>query len=117
MNKEALFCDGTEAYVSQPEPEVDEWIQLWFRTAKDDVDEVLMCIKDESFPMKKMISKGAFDYYCIDWQLDTEEFRYYFKILKGEEVCYYNQWGLVYTRSMISPVRTWNVSGCRASGI
>ena len=93
MNKEALFCDGTEAYVSQPEPEVDEWIQLWFRTAKDDVDEVLMCIKDESFPMKKMISKGAFDYYCIDWQLDTEEFRYYFKILKGEEVCYYNQWG------------------------
>ena len=83
MNKEALFCDGTEAYVSQPEPEVDEWIQLWFRTAKDDVDEVLMCIKDESFPMKKMISKGAFDYYCIDWQLDNEEFRYYFKILKS----------------------------------
>lgn len=40
MNKEALFCDGTEAYVSQPEPEVDEWIQLWFRTAKDDVDEI-----------------------------------------------------------------------------
>ncbi|MGN0393674.1 MAG: alpha amylase N-terminal ig-like domain-containing protein, partial [Bariatricus sp.] len=93
MNKEALFCDGTEAYVSPPEPEVDEWIQLWFRTAKDDVDEVQMCIKDESFPMKKMISKGVFDYFCIDWQLGNEEFKYYFKISKGEEICYYNQWG------------------------
>ena len=93
MKKDALFCDGTEAYVSPPEPEEDEWIQLWFRTAKDDVDEVQMCIGEELFPMNKMLSKGAFDYYCIDWHLEKEEFRYYFKIKKDQEICYYNLWG------------------------
>ena len=42
MNREALFCDGTEAYVSPPEPESGEIVQLWFRTAKDDVDKVYL---------------------------------------------------------------------------
>ena len=39
MKKEALFCDGTEAYVSPPEPEAGDELQLWFRTAAHDVDE------------------------------------------------------------------------------
>lgn len=62
MNREALFCDGTEAYVSPPEPESGEIVQLWFRTAKDDVDKVYLQhnlgkgIGDEMFPMKKIIS-------------------------------------------------------------
>ena len=42
MNKDALFCDGTEAYVSPAEPAVGDMIQLWFRTEKDDVDEVIL---------------------------------------------------------------------------
>lgn len=28
MKKEALFCDGTEAYVSPPEPEAGDELQL-----------------------------------------------------------------------------------------
>lgn len=93
MNKEALFCDGTEAYVTPPEPEAGEKIQLWFRTAKDDVDEVQLRCKDMGFPMKKIISKGMFDYYRIDWQLDEETFCYHFQVRSGEETCYYNRWG------------------------
>ena len=42
MKKEALFCDGTEAYVSPPEPEAGDELQLWFRTAAHDVDEVYL---------------------------------------------------------------------------
>ena len=37
MKKEALFCDGTEAYVSPPEPEAGDELQLWFRTAAHDL--------------------------------------------------------------------------------
>lgn len=99
MNREALFCDGTEAYVSPPEPESGEIVQLWFRTAKDDVDKVYLQhnlgkgIGDEMFPMKKIISKGNFDYYTIGWRLGEEAFYYRFVVQDKGETCYYNKWG------------------------
>lgn len=40
MNEQALFCDGTGAYVIPPQPDANEAITLRFRTAKDDVDAV-----------------------------------------------------------------------------
>ena len=52
MKKEALFCDGTEAYVSPPEPEAGDELQLWFRTAAHDVDEVYLDILEVCIPMK-----------------------------------------------------------------
>ena len=100
MKKEALFCDGTEAYVSPAEPEAGDAVQLWFRTAKDDADEVfLQCrgAKDESrngsFPMEKVISRGEFDYYNIHWQMGEEVLQYRFFVRSGGETCYYNRWG------------------------
>ena len=34
MNREALFCDGTQDYVIPAEPKVNEKITLRFRTAQ-----------------------------------------------------------------------------------
>ena len=65
MKKEALFCDGTEAYVSPPEPEAGDELQLWFRTAAHDVDEVYLENRELCIPMNKVISNKAFDFYEV----------------------------------------------------
>ena len=90
MNKDALFCDGTEAYVSPTEPAVGEKVQLWFRTAKDDVDEVILRTGEESRSLKKECTKGKFDYYVIGILTDNKTIKYHFEIRSGAEVCYYN---------------------------
>ena len=40
MNREALFCDGTQDYVIPAEPKANEKVILRFRTAHNDVEEV-----------------------------------------------------------------------------
>ena len=95
MIREALFADGTEAYVTPPEPELGSNVQFWFRTAKDDVDVVCLRTGDKCFQMRRMLSKGMFDYYLINWRLEAEVFEYYFEIRSGNEVCYYDRWGIV----------------------
>lgn len=93
MKKEALFCDGTEAYVSPPEPEAGDELQLWFRTAAHDVDEVYLENRELCIPMNKVISNNAFDFYEVKYKLEDKPFRYHFKIRSGNEICYYNKWG------------------------
>lgn len=93
MKKEALFCDGTEAYVSPPEPEAGDELQLWFRTAAHDVDEVYLENRELCIPMNKVISNKAFDFYEVKYKLEDKPFRYHFKIRSGNEICYYNKWG------------------------
>ena len=95
MIREALFADGTEAYVTPPEPEIGNVVQFWFRTAKDDVDVVCLRTGDKCFQMRRMISKGMFDYYQFNWRLETQVFEYYFEIRSGNETCYYDRWGIV----------------------
>ena len=70
MKKEALFCDGTEAYVSPPEPEAGDELQLWFRTAAHDVDEVYLENRELCIPMNKVISNKAFDFYEVKYKLE-----------------------------------------------
>ena len=96
MNKQALFCDGTGNYVIPPEPKTNETICLRFRTAKDDVDFVRVITESCGFIMQKAYTKGEFDYYELDWQMDAEVFRYCFEVHgRGDsEVCYYNRCGV-----------------------
>ena len=74
MKKEALFCDGTEAYVSPPEPEAGDELQLWFRTAAHDVDEVYLENRELCIPMNKVISNKAFDFYEVKYKLEDKPF-------------------------------------------
>lgn len=94
MSRDALFCDGTSSYVIPPEPEKGQTIKLRFRTARDDVDTVLLVADSGIYQMELLRSRGAFDYYEISWKLGTETFSYYFEIHCGEQVCYYNRAGV-----------------------
>ena len=85
---------GRDAYVLPPEPALHEEITLRFRTAKQDVDEVLLLTKDGAFPLEKKETRGEFDYYEITQTLGEEMFTYCFQIRKGPEICYFNRCGV-----------------------
>lgn len=94
MNREALFCDGTGNYVMPSEPKPSEMVRLLFRTAADDVDSVELCADGEYYEMKKIVTVRGFDYYRVYRKLGKEMMRYSFRIRKGEEIVYYNQYGV-----------------------
>ena len=99
MKKEALFCDGTEAYVSPPEPEAGDELQLWFRTAAHDVDEVYLENRELCIPMNKVISNKAFDFYEVKYKLEDKPFRYHFKIRSGNGEQRANLWIIMILKS------------------
>ena len=94
MNRDALFCDGTQDYVSPAEPAENEKVFLRFRTAHNDVEEVRLLTGEYSHAMWKVRSGDEFDLYEIEWQLGTEPFRYSFEIKKGEQIWYFNRYGV-----------------------
>ena len=94
MNRDALFCDGTQDYVSPAEPAINDRVCLRFRTAHNDVEEVNLLTEKSAHAMWKVSSGDDFDFYEIEWQLGTEPFRYSFEIKKGEQIWYFNRCGV-----------------------
>ena len=94
MNRDALFCDGTQDYVIPAEPEKNDRIRLRFRTAHNDVEEVCLLVGDRSYTMWKIRSGNEFDYYEIEWQLGEEPFYYSFEIKSGEQIWFFNRYGV-----------------------
>ena len=75
MNREALFCDGTQDYVIPAEPKENEKIKIRFRTAHNDVEEVHILTGNSSYPMWKIVSEGEFYFYEITYLISA----FYFK--------------------------------------
>ncbi len=94
MNKEALFSDGTGNFVSPQEPEEYGYVNIQFRTAKNDVDFVRIITENCGYLMRKAYTKGEFDYYDIRCHLEEGPFRYCFEVNSKDEVCYYNRCGV-----------------------
>ena len=105
MNEQALFCDGTAAYVIPAEPKEREMVRLRFRTAKDDIDCVRLITGNVGYDMEKESSRGLFDYYTINWKLGEEPFSYCFQVEKGEELCYYGRCGVSKERKIFYDFR------------
>ena len=105
MNEQALFCDGTAAYVIPAEPKERETVRLRFRTAKDDIDCVRLITGNVGYDMEKESSRGLFDYYTINWKLGEEPFSYCFQVEKGEELCYYGRCGVSKEREIFYDFR------------
>ena len=84
--KEALFADGTNDYVRITEDK----IVLRFRTGKNNVDFVYLNMGDSEILMEKNESEGFFDYYTAEVDLPDQTTPYYFKVVSGKCVLYYN---------------------------
>lgn len=94
MNRDALFCDGTGSYVIPPEPNKEETIDLLFRTAASDVDCVELYTDGNYYEMKKTDTGSVFDYYRISWKLGMDMMKYSFRVTSGDEVVYFNRFGV-----------------------
>ncbi|MCI8484386.1 MAG: glycoside hydrolase family 13 protein [Lachnospiraceae bacterium] len=94
LRKHALFSDGTKDYRNPPEPRENEKVLLTFRTAKNNVDIVWLCTEEGKFPMKKRETRGEFDYYRIEVQLGSAEYRYHFEVATGMLHCFYDRMGV-----------------------
>ncbi len=94
INREALFHDGSMEQVIPFEPDPGDDVRLFFRTARDDVDEILICMKNEVKSMCLQRFDELFSYYDVYLHCTDAPLSYYFKIRKGQDVCYYNRSGV-----------------------
>ena len=82
MNRAALFCDETIDYRIPAEPNTGDIVTLRFRTAKDDADQVcaVICGSKRKIELKKVESRGEFDYYEGKLPVKEENLYFYFEI-------------------------------------
>ena len=93
INLMGLHSDETEFYHSPLEPKTGDLVTIRFRTAKDDVDEVVLICKDQRIILEKETNTEVFDYYMTRIVAEEEILRYYFEVRKNEEVVIFNRRG------------------------
>ncbi|MCL2527251.1 MAG: glycoside hydrolase family 13 protein [Defluviitaleaceae bacterium] len=97
LNKEAIFSDETQQFVKPYNPSPGDVVAIKLRTAKNNIDiaRLHICGEYETVrPMAKTASDSLFDYYTAAIPASKEHMRYYFAILKSEDIFYYNKNGL-----------------------
>ena len=92
-NLDAVFSDCTANFVSNPEPEAGDIIEIWLRCAKDSADTVFFHELRLGVAMEKNRSDEIFDYYSVKLMI-TDTIKYYFAIEAGGQRYYYNKRGL-----------------------
>ncbi len=95
INRQALFTDETSDYRKPEEPEAGQRVRLRFRTAKGNADRVFFMDTRKKAEMKKVSSDTLFDYYEYQFRVGKRPRRYCFKVVRGNDVCYYNRLGAV----------------------
>lgn len=88
-----MFSDETGGFRIPAEPEKNSKVTIYFRTAKDNVDVVYMCIGENELAMNFSHSDALFDYYFYNVDLGEEQIRYHFKVVCGYESCFYDKGG------------------------
>lgn len=99
FNRRALFSDTTGDYLIPEEPPVNGKVTIKFRTAKNNVDRVVLLCGGESHIMEKTESDKHFDFYTYELQLGSEKVSYRFEIQSGSLRAYYDTRGLVQDRN------------------
>ena len=97
LNRKALFCDETEEFRSPAEPDAGDQVTFKVRTARDGVDAVFYIEEGQELqqPMEKVYSDRLFDYYQCRITVGERPVKYWFRIVKGEDSCFYNRLGSV----------------------
>ena len=93
LNLQALFTDGSMNYVQPMEPNPGETVTIRFRTARDNVEHVYICLNGEQREMQVSTRTDQFDFYQISFEIGEEMLDYYFEIHSGGKRCFFNKKG------------------------
>lgn len=93
LNRRALYSDATDEYRNPPQPDINEDVSIRFRTARYNVDEVCLVTTVGRYRMEHVRSDELFDYYEATFNVGTEPLNYYFEMVVGKTICYYNTIG------------------------
>lgn len=96
FNRRALFTDTTGDYLIPEEPAAGQEVTIRFRTARNNVDRVVLLYRAESHIMTKVESDKHFDFYAYSLKLGSEKVTYHFEIQSGSLRAYYDTRGLVH---------------------
>jgi len=96
FNRRALFTDTTGEFISPAEPEAYDKLTIRFRTAKNNVDRVIIVLGGEEYIMTKRESDRHFDFYAIEIPLEDKKISYHFEIQTGKMKGFYDTRGLVH---------------------
>ncbi len=96
FNRRAIFSDTTEEYLSPMEPKAYDKVTIRIRTARNNVDQVLLVHQGKKYLMMLTESDNLFDFYAYELQLGEEKTSYYFELHSASLVGYYNTRGLVH---------------------
>lgn len=95
FNIRALYSDTTSNYLSPEEPEAGEKITVRFRTAKNNVDVVLLVSGGKRLVMTKAETERHFDYYETHMEISDKKLAYHFEIISGALKIYFDSRGAV----------------------
>ncbi len=95
LNEKAIFSDGTSFYRIPLEPTSNDTTKIRIRTAKQNVDRVFLCYKEERILMSFEMTEDMFDYYQGEIPPHNKQVDYYFEIHAGNLKCYYNKKGVI----------------------
>ena len=99
FNRRALFSDTTEEYLTPSEPDVNEKVRIRFRTAKNNIDRVLLVHGGERQIMTKAETTKHFDFYACELQLTDEKVSYCFEVQSGRLRGFYDTRGLAHEKN------------------
>ena len=97
LNKKALFSDTTANFVRPVQPTAYDLVTIRFRTARNNIDKIVLVDRLGKYPMEKTDWDELFDYYSVEIQLDNEPLSYYFEVYVGKIVTYFDIRGAVRT--------------------
>ena len=95
LNIQALFADASANYVKPQEPKEGETVTFRFRTARNNVEHVYLCLGEKRIKMESVSHTEWFDFYEGTCSVGRKTVSYYFEVNSGETRYFYNQKGPV----------------------
>ena len=94
FNREALFSDTTENYISPAEPNPYSEVKVRFRTKAKNIDRVFLVHNNEKILMTVTEGDDNFDYFTCSIEVEQEQYSYYFEVQVGKINCVYDTRGV-----------------------
>ena len=90
----AVFSDETENFRKPAEPSAEDFVEIFLRTAQNNVLCVYLCMDNRKRLMEKVKSQKKFDYYRVLLPPTKDEKQYYFELHYNDEIYYYSHYGV-----------------------